>query len=43
MGLPRRKKPGILNRVLHVPDVEHSLVSMSSLCDDDHCEEFKTT
>lgn len=29
-----KEKPDTLNQVLHVPDVERGLVSVSSLCED---------
>lgn len=34
--LSTEEKPVILNQVLHVPEAEHSLVFVSSFCEDDH-------
>lgn len=38
--LSGKENPVMLNRVLHVPDAEHSLNSVSSLCDDDATVDF---
>lgn len=35
-----REKMATVNSVLHVPDVEHSLIFESSLCHDDYTMEF---
>lgn len=43
MKLTARVKPAMLNRVLHVADVEHDLVSVPTLCRDDHMVEFRNS
>lgn len=36
MNMTGGTRPPRLNRPLHVPNVEHSLISVSGLCDDCH-------
>lgn len=41
INLPGGKKPDTLSRVPHAADVEHSLASVSRLCDDNHTVRFE--
>lgn len=40
MNMTGVTKPARLNHVVHVSNIEHSLISVSSLCDNSHAVEF---
>lgn len=40
VNMTRGSNPGMLNCVLHVSNVKHSLISVSRLCDDGHTMKF---